>query len=459
MDTLDSPSTTREDSAVTALDTATDTGAPAGDPVAEISARVHDEIGSLVYVSWQQEQAGEAWIEYSVDDGQRRASPVQVVSVGAQEALLLGVPFATTVTFQVVADTGAGPVYSAKATITTDDLPMGLPLLDVLIFDPLKSDSESEWVFMSITEHSGGFAAIFADWWVLIMDREGRIVWARKTPGEATSMHPRISHDGTDLLVDEATFWDGGFDFGAGSQLHRMKIDGTITETYATPGMHHAFTDTAEGAIVWAANEGSNETLQMRTADGESVELWDCRAHLISIGMGGDCGSNAIFWHESSNSFLYSFYSLFTIFEISAAGEVTRTFGQLDTSWSFDPVEANFWWQHGGYYTDAGTLLVSTYVEEAGIDTIVREYTLDEDSETLTEVWNFGIGDGLWGEYMGEPHRLAGGNTLHNLGSLARIREATPEGEVVWDVEWDGGSGSHWIGRSTPVADLYALAP
>lgn len=444
---------------MTTPDTATDTGGSVGAPVAEISARLHDEIGSLVYVTWQQEQAGEAWVEYSVGDDLWRTSPVQVVGVGAQESLLLGVPFATTVTFQVVTDTGAGTLSSESASITTDALPDGMPQPVVLLSDPLKSDTESEWIFMSITETSGGFTAIYSDWWVFIMNREGDIVWAQKTPSDATSMHPRISHDGTDLLVDHATFWGGGFDFGASSQIHRMKIDGTITDTYDTPGLHHAFTDTADGALVWAANEGTNETLQMRTAAGDSVELWDCRAHLSAVGLSGDCGSNAIFWHEPTDTFLYSFYSLFTMFEISAEGEVTRTFGQLDTAWAFDPVDATFWWQHGGYYTDAGTLLVSTYVEESGVDTIVREYALDADSDTLTEVWNFGIGDGLWGEYMGEPHRLAGGNTLHNLGSLARIREATPAGEVVWDVEWDGGSGSHWIGRSTPLTDLYSLAP
>ena len=108
---------------MTTPDTATDTGGSVGAPVAEISARLHDEIGSLVYVTWQQEQAGEAWVEYSVGDDLWRTSPVQVVGVGAQESLLLGVPFATTVTFQVVTDTGAGTLSSESASITTDALP------------------------------------------------------------------------------------------------------------------------------------------------------------------------------------------------------------------------------------------------------------------------------------------------------------------------------------------------
>ena len=56
---------------------------------------------------------------------------------------------------------------------------------------------------------------------------------------------------------------------------------------------------------------------------------------------------------------------------------------------------------------------------------------------------------------MGEAHRLPNGNTLHNYGSNARLREVTPEGQVVWDVQWSGSL----IARSTPIEDLYALMP
>ena len=426
--------------------------------VSDISARIDDDFGTLVIVSWQQEQAAEVWVEYSFDADTWMSSPAQSVEVGAQGALLLGVPYDTAVSFRVVNDFGTGALQTGAESITTDPLPDGLPIPEVLIADPTQWDAESDWLLMSITEYSG-FAAIYSDWWVFIMDREGRVVWARETPSDSTSLHPRISQDGTDILIEHATFWGGGFDFGTNSRVYRMKIDGVITQTYTTPGLHHPFTDTADGSLVWAANNGTNETLQMLTPEGEQIELWDCQAHLHSIGTTGDCGSNSIHWDEGSDTFLYSFYSLFTMFEITPDGEVVRTFGQLDSAWSFDPADARFWWQHGGYYTDEGTLIVSTYVEEEGIDTVVREYELDESSQTLTEIWNFGIGDGVWGQYMGEPHRMAGGNTLHNTGSLARLREATPDGEVVWDVIWDEGSGSNWIGRSTPITDLYSLAP
>ncbi len=81
---------------------------------------------------------------------------------------------------------------------------------------------------------------------------------------------------------------------------------------------------------------------------------------------------------------------------------------------------------------------------------------MDEKTETLTEVWNFGIGDGLWSRNMGEAHRLPNGNTQHNYGETARLREATPDGTVVWDIDW---GSPRVIGRTTPIRDLYDFAP
>jgi hypothetical protein len=442
-------------------DTLPDDTAPGDTSVAAVSnieARIDADFGTLVHVSWQQDQSAEAWVEYSFEADSWLSSPAVSVGEGAAEALLLGIPYDEEVTLRVVNDFGAGPRLSESITITTDPLPDGLPVPEVTLSDPTAYDDAMPFLLMSITEYSGGFAAIYSDWWVFIMDRRGRVVWARQTPSDATSLHPRIAHDGTAMLIDNATFWGGGFDFGAGSTVRRMTIDGTVEQTWTTPGLHHPFTDTADGSLVWAANAGTNETIEVLTADGERSTLFDCKGWLHSVGLTGECGSNTLYWNEPTGTFLYSIYSLSTILEITAEGEVTRTFGQLEPAWDFQPAESALWFQHGGYYTSAGTLLVSTYGEEGGGETVVREYTLDDDTQTLTEVWSFGVGDGVWGQYMGEPLRLPGGNTLHNTGSEARLREATPAGEVVWDVTWGEGSGSHWIGRSTPVVDLYELA-
>ena len=95
-------------------------------------------------------------------------------------------------------------------------------------------------------------------------------------------------------------------------------------------------------------------------------------------------------------------------------------------------------------------------------DGCAREY----DNKSGEIVWEYevplfgkepkgGHGPEAFGNKCFAAVRLPNGNTLHHYGELARLREATPDKVVVWDIEWD----SYAIGRSMPVADLYALAP
>ena len=67
-----------------------------------------------------------------------------------------------------------------------------------------------------------------------------------------------------------------------------------------------------------------------------------------------------------------------------------------------------------------------------------------------------GDGDGRRAANAGEAHRLQKGNTLQNAGTTPRIREITPDGEVVWDLAF---TGSKLMGRTVLLSDLYALAP
>jgi hypothetical protein len=87
------------------------------------------------------------------------------------------------------------------------------------------------------------------------------------------------------------------------------------------------------------------------------------------------------------------------------------------------------------------------------------EYELDDNAQTLRQVWSFRGDEAVHGETMGEAHRLLGGNTLRNYGEGQRVREVTPEGEVAWALTWPGGGLLWELGRTSPLEDLYAFAP
>lgn len=423
------------------------------------TTRLHDDFGSLVYAAWDQPVEATTWVTYTFD-GTTLETPHVLTPVGPTEVLLLGVPYGVDVALHVTTEDTAGP----DATITTESLPDGLVVPEEVSGDEALQDPSLRYLYMSMSERpSGANVGLTEDWWVFILDRQGRVVWARKTPPDAASLQPRVSYDGHRLLLDESTFW-GDLDHGAASRLLSMTIDGTVEQTWQTPGMHHPYVQIADGSILYGAWDGNNETLEQLSPDGTQRRVWSCADALAERGLSdlldqSTCASNTLAWRASDDTVLFSMYTLFTVFEIDrATGATLRTYGQLDGSWAMDPPEAGFWWQHGVHWTDEGTLLVSTYETERGVDTIVREYTPDPDTQTLHETWNMGLGSGIWGQYMGEPHRLENGNTLHNTGSEPRLREGTPDGTIVWDVNFRQRSGSRseaWMGRSTPITDLY----
>ena len=87
---------------------------------------------------------------------------------------------------------------------------------------------------------------------------------------------------------------------------------------------------------------------------------------------------------------------------------------------------------------------------------MVREYSVDDGGERLTQIWSHGDDERIEAPLGGSVARLPGGNTLHNTGNAGRIRELTPNGELVWELTFPDGT---YLGRATPIEDLYALLP
>lgn len=416
-----------------------------------LSARLDTTIGSLIYVSWTQPSAGTSWVEYRIADEDWRRTPARAFDPGAAEQIVLGAPFAEGVTFRVCNEGGA----SESATIETAPLPEGVPVPEPASGDPSRWDNAAEYVLVSVDED----AAERGSWWTLMLDRAGRVVWALASPTGTVSLYPRLSADGHAVLIDYNTFWTdflGGLD----SQVARTRIDGVVEATYLTPGLHHPYTQLPDDTIVWGALSVSEEDLQSVAPDGTTREIWSCGAWFDSMGFRDGCGSNSIYYDTETEHVWFSLYTVDTVVELDVpTGETIQWFGALPGAWAFQPPESQFWWQHGANLTEEGALLLSTHTSEAGAEaTMVREYRLDAETRTLAQIWSWGDAaeDRVYSEDMGEAWRLRGGDTLHNYGTVPLLREITPTGEVVWRLEW---SGAHTIGRSTPIEDLYALAP
>ena len=421
-----------------------------------VTTALHDEIGSIVYVTWDQpSDLSDVVVEYQVDDGEWRSTPAQSLGAGPAAFMLLGIPFDHTFSYRIREGEQVTDVHMS----TTGPHPIDLPQPLLLTADEAQWHADGRFLILSINAKPGGWTA--GDYWKIIIDRQGRIVWASLTPNQRWTIFARISQDGDDILWDEASFWSD-WDSGKQSVVQRSKIDGSIVETISTPGLHHAFVELADGTLAWGAASSVSEQLVKEDGNGSADVIWDCDRFHAETKTKTNCQSNTLYWHEATDTFLMSFYTTSTVVHIDhQSGETLHYWGQLDGPWTFSPTDALFDWQHGAHFTDMGTLLLSTHTITGELETVVSEYSLDEDSQTLNQIWSFGEGEGLHAFTAGEAHRLPNGNTLHNYGSMGRLREVTEDGTIVWDLAWEASDRDrgHLIGRSIFTDSLYHFAP
>ena len=450
--TEDSPSSSSVTSTTGGETSNTSTGSSSSENQ-DLSWRLHDRIGSLIYVSWSQQVAGESALEFRFDDEDWKRTPTREYDIGEQEELLLGVPFDTAAEVRRVSLLDGAEEISAILDVNTSPLPSGLPVPTLRAHEAGQAEPTGTYLLSSINSSNGGWTS--GQYWMFILDREARVVWAYPGEGDDYTIYVQPSLDG-DILWDVSTFWSD-WDEGDGSRIHRMKIDGTFVETLAAPGMHHCFLELPDRAILYGAADWSTEVLRRIETNGDRSTIWDC-ADFLYVSAGDWCHTNSFFYRPSTDSLLMSFPTddSFVVDLDLASGELMNWWGHIDGAWDFDPPDTAFWYQHGVSYTEEGTLLVSSHTDDRTDEGMVKEYVLDEEARVLRYLWGFGEGDGIDADNAGEAHRLPSGNTLHNTGTTPRIREITPDNEVVWDVSWEG---SKLIGRMTFLEDLYFLAP
>ncbi len=434
-------------SGVVKLDTA-ETGEPLV-PVAasDLSWALHPEMESLVYASWTQDGDAPVHVEVSVDEGVWIPSPSFDGVAGPNQQLLAGIPFASEASWRVVIE---GQESYDGPTITTGELPSGLPTPTVTVSDPTRWLSEGNYLLSSINEKRGGWTT--GTYWTFILDRQGRVVWARYAPERNWTLFAQVALSGDAILWDDATYWSD-YDDGAGSSVHRTWLDEEIEEI-PTPGLHHAFVQLPDGSLAWGSQDhgGGEALVELAPGAKEPEVLWTCREDWEGS---GDCESNGLFYQPSTDSFLYSFYTNNSVVEVDrATGQSLWWAGDVDGGFSFEPEDSQFSWQHGVSYTSSGTLLVSTAWPYEGRSqaTDLAEYEVDREKGTLTWVW--GSESGVLANTNGDAWRLDNGNTLHVVGSASVIREVDPDGVDVWRVEFEG---DRLLGRGEFIADLYDL--
>jgi len=289
--------------------------------------------------------------------------------------------------------------------------------------------------------------------WVFIMDRHGRYVWYHEVPDSRCSLFAQISHDGTHILFDGTTnyVWDDD----VRPTITRLSLDLEYHDEQILDDLGFTFDEIEGGALLYEKEVGNQALLELLHADGSTETIWSCTDWLHSS---WDCAANSVVWVEATDTVLWSMYNTDTVAEVDRqTGELIRYFGQIAGSWDFDPPDAVVDYQHYPSYTPDGTLIVSTHIVGNHSEQRAREFRVDDDAETMTEIWSYGQEVPHYASYGGEAFRLQNGNTLICYGTDGAIREVTHDKKSAWDVVWPEDPDTHLLGHNTLLDDLYAI--
>jgi hypothetical protein len=446
----------RDDSARPPVDSDTTTPPTMGTVTKNgISVWLDSTVKSMVWVQWNQPADSMAHVEYSFDDDVWLSSPTEPAPSGPNQRILVGIPFDASVDIRLVTDDagtvdGPGALTGPNPRFADYDLPKA----ELVSADEARWYAAGKYLLTSINDHSGGWRD--GTYYTIVLDRQGRTVWAKAAPDEHWTLYATIDPIARDhFLWDESTKWSS-LDDGAGSLIHRAYLDREI-ETIPAVGLHHEWVELPDGTLAWGSvspehSTNSEALVELAPGASEPTPIWICSEDWPGA---AHCESNGLFYEPSTGRYLYSFYTNNSLVEVDrASGETVWWAGAVEGGSDFVPNDSQFAWQHGVSYTANGTLLLSTKsaLGGSGITTYVREYEVDRENDTLHQRWY--CDSEVYAVTNGDTWRLANDNTLHVLGSAGHIKEYAPDCSVVWHLDF---GNDYLLGRGEFVDDLYSL--
>lgn len=433
------------------------------DFVSDVSIQMHDDVRTILVVTWTQTQAAEqVWLEFSFEDGNVMTSRAKAGETGPHRDVVLGVPGETDVSVRIVSSQGGEDFATMDYEATTGAVPQGMPEPEVISFDP-EIASPDRFMFGAVEDSvisgSGDRPGYYVStFWIYIIDRKGRIVWYFSDPStNAISSFQRIARDGEYIFIEQTRHHDDSDD-----RVIKRTLDGEYYEEVEVE-----FTDcidvTGDGSLLF--DQENPGVLRELTRDGQTRDIFSCADH---FGAGFNCYTNTVNYNPIDDTVVMSYPHETTVIEVSrSTGEVVGQYGTAPGSYAFEPATWGFEFQHFANISLDGTLMVSTHLpgnndttEPVANQHAFAEFTIDRENQTLTEKWVYTDGP-EWPMYKGMAMKLPNGNVLANYGTGGTIREITQDKQTAFHVKFDVPDGDDFfnkmVGNNVLIDDLYAL--
>jgi len=410
-----------------------------------VTATVSDDITTVVEVRWTTEDATAGYVEYGLPGQPRRRTPLEATPGTAHAQALLGLKADEVYEYRVV----IGEESSEVATVRTGDLPLGMPPLTTV------GSGQEEFVLTPVLGSSTA---------VLIVDQDGEIVWYHMDDRELDFYRARLSVDGKSLLYNAASVSGTPSD---ASELVRVALDGSSTSSIPVPLLAHDFVEHPDGTIgAMVVEYGDFDGTEIRgdkiveiDRDGNIETVWtswDCFDPAETPGDDIDLGwtfANALDYDPEEDAYylgMRNFSSIAKIDRQSRACEwVLGTFGG---TFDFAPGSTRFLHEHQ-FHLQGNRIVVFDNDGSPNDDSRVLEYELDFDAMVATEVWRYVSEPTVYSFVLGEPTRLADGDTFITWSAAGQLERVSPEGVSRWKV--NSGAG-YAFGFSTLAKSLYA---
>ena len=414
-----------------------DDSAPDGAAIMDIAVEVLEDMPTLARVTWTTRDPVASQVRFGAGSDMTLLTPLDEPAT-EHSALLLGLPPATTGSFQVIAGADESEVQAVE-TGTLDDVFPGFVL---------DGDELGKFMLTPLYAPEGADGPV-------ILDGAGRTVWQHSDSRGLYVTRVRLARDGSGLIYNSSDL--NGHDDET-QELVWVTWEGEEVRTEEVFLMGHDFVEKADGTIVTVAFEERDEVVGTKLVeialDGTQTDTWsswDCfdpEVHTHDEMAMGWTFANAMDYDEAADVYTLSFRNFKSIISVDGAtGTCDWVFG--DVAGTIDIDGDTFEHQHQFVRTE-DMLLVFDNDGYPGQSRVI-EYEFDPDAGTATEVWSYHFDS--WNVVLGDVHRLDNGDTLAVWGMHGKADRITPAGDVVAHFETDA-TGTV-VGFTVLEDDLY----
>ena len=428
-------------------DSGSDTGAPAGSAAPmDITAEVSEEVHTVVIVRWTTEAPTTGYVSFGETDAYGMVTPTSTEASTSHEVLLLGLWADTEFHFQVTSiDSAGAESKSDDLTITTLSLPTGVPSITYT--------GTADWTGYMVAPFVGAGAA------ALILDPQGRVVWYRlNTDPSYFLMRAMMAPDAQSVVLCMAGIDSEGNK--ADGHIIRVSMDGYTETKIPAPMVDHDMTMRPDGTLAGIViqehgAEGMADSIQEIAEDGTMTEVFSAWDHVDALAAADSFDhpmnwthGNALDYESSNDSYFMAMKELHTM------ARVQRETGEL--VWALGGEGNQFTWGEGTeplsmfhqfeWITESQLLVFENGDPERGYSQ-VREFQVDQDALTATEIWRYRPDPDILVFAKGDVDRLDNGDTLVVWSSSGEIQQVDPEGAVVWQLNTDLGTAITFIQR------------